>query len=368
MLASPAPAGAATGMEVALQDDAVLVSDAYYGREKALDRARELRVSTIRVNVLWSSVVGSSATRRSRPSPVRYDFGSYDQLVNAALARGLRVQMALTGSAPAWATGNRRRGVYKPKYRYFEDFAEATAQHFRGLVTRYSIWNEPNHVGWLAPIKSQPGLYAQLYKAGYRAIKRVDPSAEVLIGETAPFATSSRVATPPLAFLRGVLRVNRSWKGSRKYALEADGFAHHPYDFRHSPTYRYPGSDNVTLATLSRLTQALDRLARYQMLRTPKGRRLDVWLTEYGYMGSGRYRVSDARRGSYLKYAFDRARRNSRVRQMLQFLLVQPGSEYRFFDTSLLPRRGGETRAFRSLRSWAASAASKGKIARPPGT
>jgi hypothetical protein len=353
-LTAPSGAAAASNMEIALQDDAVFVTNAYYGRDRAARKAREIGVSVIRVNVLWSEAVGSSKNRRSRPSTVKYDFTAYDQVVLAAQRNGMRVQMALVGPAPAWATGNRKRGVYKPKYRYYEDFVEAVVSHFGGLVNRYSIWNEPNHVGWLAPLKSAPGLYTQLYKVGYRAIKRINPGAEVLFGELAPYASRRGSATPPLSFLRKVLRTNRSYRGSSKHALEADGFAHHPYDFGHKPSYRFPGGDNVTLATLSRLTNALNRLAKYRMLRTPAGRTLDVYLTEYGFMQSGRYRISDSRRASYLKQGFDMARRNGRVRQMLQFLLVQPAKRYRFFDTALLKSGGKETRTFRTLRSWAA--------------
>ena len=353
-LAAPSGASAAKGMEVAIQDDAVFVTGEYYGRTRGLDKARQMGATHVRANVLWSAVVGGSANRRSRPSPVRYDFTAYDAFVVAARERGLQVQLALTGPAPAWATGNRKRGVYKPKYRYFEDFVEATVAHFGGLVNRYSIWNEPNHAGWLAPLKSAPGLYSQLYKVGYSAVKRHNPSAQVLFGELAPYASRRGSATPPLQFLRSVLRTNRSYRGSSRYALKADGFAHHPYDFGHKPTYRYPGGDNVTLATLSRLTRAMDRLAKYRMLRTESGKRPELFLTEYGFMQSGRYAISDARRASYLKQAFDMARRHSRVRQMLQFLLVQPSKKYRFFDTAILGRGGKETRAFRTLRSWTA--------------
>jgi hypothetical protein len=352
-LAAPSGAQAASDMEIALQDDAVFVTNEYYGRDRGLDKARDLGVTHVRVNVLWAAVVGSAANKRSRPSNVNYDFTSYDALVNGARARGMQVQIALTGPAPAWATGNKRRGVYKPKYRYFEDFVEATAAHFNGVVHRYSIWNEPNHVGWLAPLKSAPGLYSQLYRVGYNAIKRIS-GAQVLIGETAPYASRRGSATPPLQFLRGMFRANRSYRGSSKYALRADGFAHHPYDFGHKPTYRFPGSDNVTLATLSRLTNALNKLHKYKLLRTPSGGHLPVYLTEYGFMQSGRYKIGDATRAAYLKQAFDMARRNSRVKQMLQFLLVQPGKEYRFFDTALLGNKGKETRAFRTLKSWVA--------------
>jgi hypothetical protein len=353
-LAAPSGAQAASNMEIAIQDDAVFVTNEYYGRERGLDKAKQMGVTHIRANVLWAAVVGSSANSRSRPSPVRYDFTAYDQLLNAAHARGLDVQLALTGPAPAWATGNKKRGPYKPKYRYFEDFAEATVQHFGNLVNRYSIWNEPNHVGWLAPLRSAPGLYSQLYRAGYSAIKRHNPNAQVLFGETAPYASRRGSATPPLQFLRGVLRANRSYKGSSKYALLADGFAHHPYDFGHKPSYRYPGGDNVTLATLSRLTSALSKLRKSKLLRTPSGGVPPVYLTEYGFMQSGRYRISDATRASYLKQGFDMARKNKYVRQMLQFLLVQPSKKYRFFDTAILGRKGKETRAFRTLKSWTA--------------
>jgi hypothetical protein len=353
-LAMPGGAAARPGMELAIQDDSVFVTNEYYGRERGLDKARELGMTHVRVNVLWSQVVGSSRNRRSRPSTVKYDFTAYDQLVNAARARGLQVQMALTGPAPAWATGNKRAGVYKPKHRYFGHFVEATVAHFSAFVHRYSILNEPNHVGWLAPLKSAPALYSQLFRTGYKAVKKHHPWAEVLFGELAPYASRRGSATPPLKFLRGVFRANRKYKGSRKYALVADGFAHHPYDFGHKPTYRFPGSDNVTLATLGRLTNALNRLAKYRLLRTPRGRPLDVWLTEYGYMQSGRYKISDARRASYLKQAYSMARRNGRVRQMLQFLLIQPPKKYRFFDTALLKRKGGDSRSFKSLKGWAA--------------
>jgi len=60
----------------------------------------------------------------------------------------------------------------------------AAAEHFRGKVDRYSIWNEPNYVGWLSPLSQAPRLYRALYISGYRAIKKADPSAQVLIGET----------------------------------------------------------------------------------------------------------------------------------------------------------------------------------------
>ena len=51
-------AHAARGMEMALQDDQVLVNRIYYDRDKALRQAEKLHVTWIRVNVSWSRAAG----------------------------------------------------------------------------------------------------------------------------------------------------------------------------------------------------------------------------------------------------------------------------------------------------------------------
>jgi hypothetical protein len=357
-LAAPSSASAAQGMEIALQDDNVFVAGIYYKRATALNQALKLNTTWVRVNVLWSAAAKSSRSRK-RPGKLRYDFTAYDGLLTAARAKGIAVEMSLTGPAPAWAAGNKKVGPHKPSASLFAHFVKAVVRQYRGLVYRYSIWNEPNHVGWLKPLGTQGKQYRSLYSAGYKAIKALDPGAQVLIGETAPYASRKGVATPPLKFLRDVL------KGG---PLKADGYAHHPYDFDHPPSYQFPGGNNVTIGTLGRLTSALDAHWKSGKLRTPGGGGLDVWLTEYGYFASGKRRVKDDTRGKYLTQAFDIAQKNPRVRQMLHYLLVKPSSKYLFFDTSIVARNGKESAAFTALASWTAAAASDGRIAKPGGS
>ena len=358
---------AARGMEVAIQDDQVLVNRVYYDRDKALGQAEDLQVSRIRVNLRWASAVGSSINRRKRPKRIRYDWRRWDDLIAAAGARGIKVQLALTGDAPRWATGNRRVGPVRPNSKYYAQFAQDAARHFKGRVDRYSIWNEPNHVGWIAPKRKSASIYRSLYKRGYRAIKAADPDAQVLFGELAPYASKASLATPPLAFLRQVTCVNRSYRQVNKRCgrFEADGFAHHPYEYRNPPNKRFPGRDNVTMSGLPKLTKALDRLARRRIMRTPDGRALDLYLTEFGYFSRGKYKLPDKTRAKYLVKAFDMAQRNPRVKEMLQYLLVQPARVHAFFDTSIVSRKGKLSRTFRKLKSWAAKAAKKGKIVAP---
>jgi hypothetical protein len=372
LLALAPGARAARGMEVAVQDDPMFVANTESGRQLALLRARELGATRIRVNLAWSQVVVKHQRESARPPDrVEYDWSLYDPLVNATRTTDIAVQFALTGPAPAFATGDGKISTYAPKAAYYRDFVRAAAEHFKGGVDRYSIWNEPNYVSWLAPLKRAPKLYRELYVNAYAAIKSVDPKATVLIAETSPYKIVKgkkhrQFSTAPIEFLRQMTCSNRSLTRARCGGLKADGYAHHPYDFDHKPTYRYPGKDNATLASLGNLTHALDRMARSGALRTPRGRRLDLYLTEYGFFTSGKRRTVESRRAKYLPQAFGMAQRNPRVKEMLQYLLVQPGEGYRFFDTSLLNGYGIPSKSFVALARWSQRMLASGGIARRP--
>ena len=330
-------------IEIGLEDDPVFVRRDYYDRELAFAQARRLGVSWLRVVVPWHTVAARAG----------YDWTVYDGLVSASRAHGMHVEMVLAGPAPAWATADGRVGVDRPDAGRFAGFARSAARHFRGLISRYSIWNEPNHVAWLAPLRDAPGVYRRLYEAGWQAIKRADPTAQVLIGETSPYGRPGKV-TPPLRFLRAVVCASGHCR-----PLHADGYAHHPYDFVHPPERPYPGADNVTVGSLPRLTFALDRLARAGLLSTPGGAPLPMYLTEFGYFRSGARALPPGTRAAYLVRAFAiAARAYPRVRQMLQYLLVAPPRGYPGgnFDTSLLTQSGAPTPAFRALEAWARTA------------
>ncbi|HEX8645513.1 MAG TPA: cellulase family glycosylhydrolase [Thermoleophilaceae bacterium] len=346
-LGTASSASAAEGMELALQDDGAFVTQEYpkVKHAKAFPLIKDLNVTWLRVNIGWAGVIGSKAAKaRTKPSNVQYDFTSYDTLINAAQANGVNLEVGLTGSAPAWATADKKVGPNKPNAKLFREFVQEAVDHLGPHVDRWSIWNEPNHIGWISPLKSQASIYRSLYTTGYSVIKAADPTDEVLIGETAPYASRKGVATPPLEFLRNL---------TKSGTLRADGYAHHPYDFTHKPTYKYPGKDNVTLSGLSKLTKALDALTKKKKLTTPEGGKLDLYLTEFGYLRSGKQKQSESNRAKYIRQGYDMALKNPRVRQMLHFLLVQPASKYRFFDTSLVSQSGGRTPTYNALRDWA---------------
>ena len=374
-----APAAhAAKGMEMAVQDDPVFVDGAYYDRERALAQARTLGVTRIRVNVSWwDTVVADQRFLQSPPRAVRYDWSRYDSLIDAAARYGIRVQMTLTGPAPAFANSDRRIGEYGPRADQYGRFVGAAVRHFKRRVNRYSLWNEPNHIGWVQPLDLAAALYRDMYTAGYKAAKRADRRSQVLIGELVPYGSSN--AVPPLKFIRDVTCARLTSPGDLRHpprispgpcpGLRADGIAVHPYDYKRAPNRPYPSHDSATLGSLGYLTGTLTTLRRIRSLRTPRGGQLPVYLTEFGYFNSGKYKLPQSRRSAYLVRAYRIAQRNKWVRQTLQYSFITPplGFTGGYFDLSLIDQLGTPMAPYNSLSRWAHTAARKRQIARNRG-
>jgi hypothetical protein len=350
-------AHAAKGMEIALADNSVFLYQSYYKRARAFKHARELGVTRLRVTLPWYSALGKKQARKKKePKKRKYYLVKWDDLVDVAARSGIRIQLSLTGPAPAFATSNHKVGARRPDARKYARFVRTIAKHFKGRVDRYSIWNEPNYVTWLNPLDKAPSIYRKLYTAGYDAIKEADPRAKVFIGETAPHKASGR-STGPLDFLRKFASA-----GGPK--VHADGFAHHPYDVLNPPTARPPGPNDVSIGALGRLTSELDRMRRAKVLYYNGGGAMPLYLTEFGYFVSGRRKISESRHAKYLKQAFDIALRNGRVRQMLQWGLVSPPDHY--FDTSIVKQNGTPRKSYKALRSWVKDALKRKAIAKRP--
>jgi glycosyl hydrolase family 1 len=362
LLASPTLAAAP--LEIGVQDDGTFAGLPGNGptprRVKAAYKAtRRLHARVQKVNLLWKWVAHRA------DGPEVYDWSFYDRVIDAAIDRHLEPQVTLTGPAPSWDTGDHRTGVYRPSSSAFGRFAAGAATHYRDRVQRWAIWNEPNWPTWLAPTRHAAAIYRRLYRAGWTAVKRVDPTALVLFGELAPMGPPE-AAIPPLRFLRRVTCRNRDFKPTRRCGtLRTDGFAHHPYTLRWRPDYMGPGPDDVTMGSLGRLRFVLRQLAAVGALETPGGDAPDLYLTEYGYHANSRT-IREPLRSRYSVRAFEMAVREPHVRQMVWYqLLGPPRSPERKWDTGLLGPNGHPRPILRALARWIRSAAKAGVLAEP---
>ena len=388
---SAAPASAAGDLEATFQDDNELVYVDKQELQRNLDVLQGLGVDRLRITVLWKAIAPEPDSR-TKPSfdaadPAEYSPGIWDNYVNVfegARARGIDVNFNVTGPAPLWATKPAPRedivDSYEPSPAEFGAFVTAVGRKFPD-VRYWSIWNEPNHSGWLTPtwdqrdgvwVERSASLYRELLGAAWSALGATGHGADtVLVGETAPSGDRSKEVKrylKPLIFLRALYCVGKSLRplqGARAARLgcpadpaqlpaqhpalfAATGYAHHPYQLLTAPQVRPRDPDYVTIGVLGRLTRALDGIfARYG-----SARRLDLYLTEYGYQTyPDLFGVTYGRQSAYLNQSEHIAWRNPRVRTLAQFLLNDDGSPIPLtFQSGLRTNDGRDKPSLRAYR------------------
>jgi hypothetical protein len=317
----------------------------------------------------------------------------YDRLVRLATALGMGVNFDLTAPGPLWAMrqGDPDKATiadYAPSVSRFAQFVSAVAKRYSGSyappgssagplprVNSWSIWNEPNQPAWLSPqlrtfagarVPDSPRLYREYANAAFKALAAAGhgPSTDtVLIGETAPEGCIARgpgcryladdQPIAPLLFVRAMYCVDgnyRPLRGSLAIALhcplkgdpaafvkanpalfDATGYAHHPYSLVLAPNVPFLKTDIgfVSLANLSALEHALDQIFTTYGV----GRRLPIYLTEYGYETNppNPFRgVSPQHQAAWLDQAQYMAWKDPRVRALSQFLLVDSPPDTKF--------------------------------------
>jgi len=325
-----APARASTGQTSLFDEPYELLSGDDALRTQTLDQIQGFGVHWVRLVLYWRSVApepwSASAPAFDQTDPNAYPgFGRYDRAIGELRARGINVLITISGPVPKWATAGHRDYVTKPSVTRFGRFVTAVGRRYGGVVSAWSIWNEPNHPDFLAPQYTRsrrpysPRLYRRLFFAADRALRATGNGGDLLLmGETAPTGSSKLVS--PIAFLRGALCLDRRWHKSRGCALlPADGYAHHAYTTSAGPTYRPRNRENVTIGVLGRLTHALDLAARAHAIRP----RMPLYLTEFGiqsypdpFIG-----VSLTRQAEYRSLAEWIAYHNQRVRMFSQYLM-----------------------------------------------
>jgi hypothetical protein len=340
-------------------------------REATLDEIQSLGVSQVRALVYWRQF-SAKRTSKTRPAfdtadPNAYPAGTWDvldRLVDSIQRRKMTVQLTLTGPVPKWATKRRKGYVNDPDPTLFGRWVRAVATRYGDRVNLWSIWNEPNHPGFLGPQYTgkgsarrphTPRLYRKLYVAGEHAIHGVrgGSSDKVLFGETAPIGNQKVVS--PLAFLRGALCLSSDYKkssGCKK--LRIDGYAHHAYTRKAGPTFVSTDTDEVSIGSLSRLTVALDKAARAGAIASGRG----IYLTEFGIQSKpDPNAVTLARQAEYTAISERIAYANPRVKAFSQYLMFddQPlhsgprSQRYPGFETGLRTSKGKKKPAYNAF-------------------
>lgn len=307
------------------------------------DMERVLNLSSIagfgwvRQQIHWRDLEGEEGQFVWRP---------LDRFVSAARAHDLRIMLSIVRS-PEWATSEGHTGLPDDPSTLARFLGEVAAR-YRGRVSAYEIWNEPNLAHESGGAPGDPSRYLATLQASYRAIKAADPCALVL---SAPLAATQNpepdVATDDLPFFEALYTLEKN-----TFLRSADLVAVHPGAGPHHPDERWPanapGESHHYFRHIERIHQIMQR----------HGDQRQVWITEVGWTVEQAHGapqpVSEQQQADYLVDMLWRVRqRYPRVSGVfvwnLNFAVITPpGDEKATFgilnpDWSLRP-------AFRSLQ------------------
>jgi hypothetical protein len=309
-------------------------------RPEAVEQMQHLGVKAVRIELPWYEVAPShdsaTAPHFQATNPEAYAWGWYDSELAEAKRLHWQVLLTISPPAPRWATANRRAPyVTRPDDRDFKEFMTAVGRRYGGIVSEYAIWNEPNEYDSLRPQFGAKGnplaptIYRGLFQAGYAGLRAAGlRSPKVLMGETSPggFVKMSKgvpsySGVAPLAFLRGALCLNAQYRKAPACSkLPAYGYAQHPYaSSTLGPFFRPASPEGVTIGTLGRLVNALNKAAKARAIKPG----MPIFLTEFGVMSKpNRYfGVPVALQAEYDAIAERIAWANPRVASFSQYLL-----------------------------------------------
>lgn len=375
----PGAASASRDQESILMDSNELVKGSSAQTEAAVRRVRDLGITRLRVEISWLRVIqphdrqkpaGFVATDPNSYSP--FGWAPYDRLIRLADRSGIKVYVDVNGFAPNWATpggypdggcpGARPEGrgdvICRVNARDFGDFVQAVGTRYDGnhglpRVDVWSLYNEPNIGGWLAPqfgsggTPVSPHIYRDMVYAGHEGLRASGHgNDEVWIGELAPRSGDRperelQSTMAPLLFMREFFCLDpqsRPFTGDAARArgcggsfreIPATGLAHHPYGLLRTtspPPDRAPEKpDDAPLSGTRRMVRLLDRAASLGRVRNA----LPVWMTEYGFetYPDDRRPLNEAAQALYMMRAEYLSWRNPRIKSYAQYLLRDDASQ-----------------------------------------
>jgi hypothetical protein len=331
-------ASASPSLKVGIFDDGVVL----YGEpDLVFPQLAKTGTQLLRVNLWWSGPGISVATRKPKrpgdPKDPAYNWDTYDRTVRFSIVNNIQPIFSIIGTPP-WANAAKGWNVAPTNARDLRLFAAAAQKRYSGTfvnadgitlprVSLWMAWNEPNNPVFLKPQYRRTGKtwaiqsgrdYARMCNAVVQGVKSIQRSSTVACGATGPRGNnnpnSSRPSVSPLPFLRAM-----KLGGAKGF----DAYAHHPNYGSPAETPSTPPPPGkrgrpptaVTLGNIDVLIKEIDRLY---------GKRMRIWVTEYGYQTNPPdrfYGVTYSKQAKYLTQAVSVVRANPRIDVFLWFLL-----------------------------------------------
>ncbi|MFI5935089.1 hypothetical protein [Actinoplanes sp. NPDC051494] len=248
------------------------------GRLDAMDAYVGDRKPILRLDLNWQGV---QPTAGATP-----DFSALDPVVDAAYARGIRVDLILAYSA-RWANGGKDINWFPTDDNAWRSIVDSTVRYFGDKVAAYEVWNEPNFTkfGQYADgsVAARRLRYWQLTKMAYERVHANCSDCVVLAGASGAgdAISATRNDNESAQWL--------DWAYANGYGTYFDAVAHHPY-----PAWnmgRSPSRAECATRWWAMFGPADEKCGELAAVRAVMVKRGDsakkIWGTEFGYPTEG---------------------------------------------------------------------------------
>lgn len=262
-----------------------------------LTAARASGATVLRIAFGWDAM---------EPERGRYDWSFWDEFVRIATEEfGLRL-IPYVCYTPRWAASDDGPDFWRSPPRDPEDFARfmtAIVDRYREAIASWELWNEPdNPAYWLGT----PRQFAELVRAGSRAVRAADPRDQVVLGGIAGETD----------FLEKLFETERIAPAVDVVNVHCYFETWHPDPIETLPAY----------------------VARAAEIVREHGEGEPLWMAELGYSSvDGRTRVSDVYRARYLGEHTDAAQANALARKAVLTLATGEIDLFAWYRINDLP-------------------------------
>jgi len=237
----------------------------------ATDKIVEAGFNWTKQQFRWSEI---------EPSRGVYNWAAYDEVVNTASAKGLKLLVSVV-SAPSWSLAP---GVSHGPPAVAADiapFMTTLIQRYPGKVHAVEVWNEANLFHeWGFLDSSAFNHYGQMLKAAYQAIKAVDPSVTVLFGAPTPTGVND-----PNIGIDDATYVRRAYEEFPGIGNFFDAIGIHPNGGANAPDDTLGGANNRNVPGWNNHASFFfTRFVEIKAIMVGQGDpNKPIWFTEFGW-------------------------------------------------------------------------------------
>lgn len=163
--------------------------------------AANLGIKWVRLSVNWSNIVDTAGY---------YHWENTDRIVNGLVEKRIKIALCLNGGHKRYTGSNAPYSA--ESLEHWKNFAKTFVQRYKGKISNWELWNEPNTVWFWKPAPNA-SQYVRLMAEFYKLVKESDPWARI---------TGGSMARLDLVFADSILKL-----GMGQYV---DAISFHPYD------------------------------------------------------------------------------------------------------------------------------------------